>query len=112
MLAAMTFLAVLARRGIMPATWRAVKAHPAAMVLLMLGLLAAVIGYTYMKHTASAEALRQREKADLRSVSNLFSDPLLTSNNPVTLEARSSITSNLMLVQPGESYRYSIYITA
>lgn len=141
MLAALVVLAVLAQRGIAPGVWRVLRAHPLATPMLILGLAFTVPLITNMVRNVYMETLRQREKADLVSVSNLIPDPLFTSVGSITttldswvvndeslmshvvsgrsdrgrkifLGTHGVLTSSLMLVHPGETYRYSFYIGA
>lgn len=127
-------LALLSRLRVAPGLWRGVTAHRTTTLLLSLALLFGVGLAAYFEDAAEAQNLRRREGADLLAPTNLVADPLFTSVGPVTstlaswvtnnrlmidnpnrgednsihLEAHQAVTSSVILVRPGEKYRYSL----
>lgn len=120
-----------ARAGVAPGLWRGVRAHRTTTLLLSLALLVGVGLAVYFEKAAAAEQLRQREQADVISPTNLVADPQFISVGPLTSTLTSwitnrpvsgndtsglgrfylfpgwAITSTMMVVQPGDTYRYS-----
>ncbi len=134
-LAAMLLLVVvflfagLARRGIAGQMWQAITSHPIAWGLFAIMVLAVVAFGTYLNRAWDAQRLEQSEHQNVSSPSNLVGNPVfamyavsdttplawtvagtvkLDNRASLIVEPQSAITSSVVIVRPGASYRYNI----
>lgn len=135
LLVLMALFYLLSRLNVASDVWNGIRAHAATTVLLSLTLLFGIGLITHFERVAHEDAFRQREEADLLTPTNLIADPLFTSIGPVTstlhtwvtgdpqlrggtvtrdvvLGPEQAITSSVILIQPGQTYRYSLNLAS